>query len=540
MIKNLHIKNIGIIHDITIDFSKGFNVITGETGSGKTLIIESLQILLGEKFSKEYIRSGENEAIVEATIYLPNEDRIINIYRSISKSGKNICKIDGILFKLNEYKEYMKKIIDIHAQNDNQNILDIATHIELIDAYAGESIYELKESYSKKYDEYTYLNSELGKSYGDDREKQRMLDLLNYQVNEIENANLRDGEEEELEERRNLIMASEKISNNLCEADEIISSSVIDGLSSIIHNLEKIESYNEKYGKLADTIRSAYYDIEEAGNDISDYSRELDFDEKEQNDIEVRLDLIKSLKRKYGNSVKEILDYKEKTEKEIYDIENLEGYVKELKEKKKILVENMHNECKQLHQIRLLKAKDLSSKVNGELKDLEMNNAKFSIDIELLDDDKFNRNGLDRVEFMISTNVGEQEKSLIKIASGGEMSRIMLAIKSVLGEVDQIPVIVFDEIDTGISGLAANSTGEKMKKISLSHQVICVTHLATIAAKGDTNFYVSKMVENDKTKTKVELLDEEGVVKEIARISSGNITKVALSHAKELRKMRCA
>ena len=213
MINNLHIKNIGIINDIRIDFTNGLNIITGETGSGKTLIIESIQILLGEKFSKELIRSGENVALVEADIYLSGENKIIKASRSIAKNGKSVCTINGKSYKINDYKEIMRKIIDIHAQNDNQNLLDINTHIELLDGYANNDFQLLKQDYSKDYEEYLYINSELSKSYGDDKEKQRMLDLLNYQVTEIQNARLQDGEEEELEKRRDLIQASEKISN---------------------------------------------------------------------------------------------------------------------------------------------------------------------------------------------------------------------------------------------------------------------------------------------------------------------------------------
>lgn len=539
MITNLHIKNIGIIDDVIIDFKKGFNVITGETGSGKTLIIESLQLLSGEKFTKELIRSGEKEAIVEADILIEEFDDKVSVSRTITNNGKNICKINGNNIKLQDYKEFMKKIINIHAQNDN-SILDVNTHIDFVDSYMSDSINDFKNEYSKLYEEYLYINSELSKNYGDDKEKQRMLDLLNYQVNEIENANLEEGEEEDLEERRNMIMASEKIVSNLSEAEEQINDIVLNSLQTAIHNLEKIERYSEKYGKLAETIGSSFYELSEAGSSISRMNRDMDFDEKEQNDIEMRIDLIKSLERKYGNNISEILKYKEKVNKEIHDIENLDDYIKELKEKKEKLTKTMLELCKKMHEIRVQNATKLSQSINIELKELEMVNANLSIEVELLDILKFNRNGLDRVEFMISTNVGETEKSLIKVASGGEMSRIMLAIKSILSSMVKIPVIVFDEIDTGISGIAANSTGDKMKKISNNHQVICVTHLAPIAARGDYNFYVSKHVEGDKTKTMVKALEETEVVREIARISSGNITEVALNHAKELRNMRCA
>ena len=539
MITNLHIKNIGIIDDVTIDFKKGFNVITGETGSGKTLIIESLQLLSGEKYSKELIRSGEKEAIVEANILLDSKE-MVSVSRVITCAGKSTCKINGNSTKLQDYKDFMKRVIDIHAQNDNNSILDVNTHIDFVDSYMSDSMNNLKAEYTKLYEEYLYINSELSKNYGDDKEKQRTLDLLNYQINEIENANLQDGEEEELEEKRNMIIASEKIVANLAEAEEQINDNILNSLQITIHNLEKIEKYSEKYGKLAETIRNSFYELGEVGNCISKMNRDMDFDEKEQNDIEMRLDLIKSLERKYGNNITEILKYKEKISKEINDIENLDGYIKELKDRKEKLVKPMIELCGKLHEIRVQNASKLSQSINAELKELEMLNANFSVEIEALDISRFNKNGLDRVEFMISTNVGEEEKSLTKVASGGEMSRIMLAIKNILSSVDKIPVIVFDEIDTGISGVAANSTGAKMKKISYDHQVICVTHLAPIAARGDINFFVSKHVEEDKTKTTVKMLKEAEVIKEIARISSGNITEVALNHAKELRNMRCA
>ena len=264
------------------------------------------------------------------------------------------------------------------------------------------------------------------------------------------------------------------------------------------------------------------------------------FDEEEQNKIEERLDLINSLKRKYGNTVEEILEYKEKVNQEIFEIENLEGYILKLKSELKKIEKEMLEIARTLNSIRNKYAEILSKKINNELKDLEMKNAKFGISVEFSKENNFNSNGLDKVEFVISTNVGEDAKSLIKIASGGEMSRIMLAIKSVLADIDQIPVIVFDEIDTGISGVAANATGEKMKNISKTHQVICVTHLASIAAKGEYNYFVCKEVENEKTRTKVKQLNEEEVLKEIARISSGTVTDISINHAKELRKSNVA
>lgn len=540
MINTLHIKNIGIIDDIIINLNEGFNVLTGETGAGKTLIIGSLQILAGGRFSKEMIRNGESHSFVEMSIYLPDhgyeEDNVI-VSREINIKGKNTCKINGRLVTVNELKTFMNNVIDIHGQNDNQSILDVNTHIELLDEYANKDLKEIKDEYKKLYDEYLEIKSELSKNYGDDKEKQRKLDLLNYQVNEIEEAKLKVGEEDELEARRKSIMAAEKIASNLQEAEGQINTNAIDAMNIAIKALEKIESYNEEYSEIANRLKGAYYEVQEAARDLAYLGEDLYFDEDEQTKVEERLDLINSLKRKYGNDISEILEYKEKVNEEIYEIENLEGYIKSLKNKLSKQEELLADLSNKMNQIRNKYAKELIKKINKELKELEMKNARFNVRIDFSENNDFNKNGLDKVEFFIATNVGEEEKPLIKIASGGEMSRFMLAIKNVLADVDKIPVIIFDEIDTGISGVAANVTGEKIKQISKTHQVICVTHLASIAAKGDYNYFICKEIENNKTKTRVKQLNEEEVLKEIARISTGSVSEISINHARELRNL---
>ena len=540
MINTLHIKNIGIIDDVTIDLNEGFNVLTGETGAGKTLIIESLQILSGGRFSKEMIRRGEENSFVEASFYLPNlnfEDNMVVISREISLKGKNTCKINGRLVTVTELRNFMKNIIDIHGQNENQSILDLNNQINLLDEYSEKELKVFKNKYTSLYEEYIKIKAELDKNYGDDREKQRKLDLLNYQLKEIEDAKLKKGEEKILEEKIKLINSSEKISQNLQESETQINNNIVDSMNYVIRLLEKIEQYSSKYAELVSRLKNSYYEIQEVGLDINLISKDNYFNEEEKFDIEERLDLINSLKRKYGNSIDEILKYKNNIKDEIYEIENLEGYINSLKSKLRNLEEEMMKLAEKMHNIRIKFSKDLSSKINKELKDLEMKNATFSVKIEFNESKKFNKNGLDKIEFLISTNRGEEEKSLIKIASGGEMSRIMLAIKTILASVDKIPIMIFDEIDTGISGIAANVTGEKMKKISKSHQVICVTHLASIAAKGEYNYFISKEILENKTRTTVKLLNEEETLMEIARISSGSITDISLNHAKELRNM---
>ncbi len=535
MIDLLHIKNIGIIDDLCINLKEGFNVLTGETGAGKTLIIGALKILSGGRFSQEMMRTGSHHSYVEMSLDLPQWEENVIVSREINNSGKNICKINGRLVTVSELKDFMKPIIDIHGQNDNQSILDLNQHIQLLDGYAEEEIGNYKKEYNNLYVQYIKLKKELSLNYGDDLEKQRKLDLLNYQYNEIQQANLKEEEEEELEEKRKRMLASEKIAMNLKEAQAEIDNHSIDSLNNAIRALEKIQTYRPSYAELVTRLKDSYYEVQEVSRDLS--IEDVYFDQEEQNIIEERLNCIHALKRKYGNTITQILEYQSKIEKEIFDITNLETYISELKEKLSNLENEMLTISKKMNEIRLQYAKQLSQEITQELKELEMKNAIFEVKVEWLSEENFHPNGLNKVEFLISTNQGDEKKSLIKIASGGEMSRVMLAIKTVLADVDQTPILVFDEIDTGMSGMAANSTGEKMKKIAKHHQVICITHLATIAAKGDSNYYIFKSNEGNITKTHINELNEEQTIREIARIANGEITKTSLQNAKEMRKI---
>ena len=536
MISTLHIKNIGIIDEIMIDFSKGFNILTGETGAGKTLIIGALGIVAGGRFSKEMIRKGENHSFVEVSIYLPNHQKAVDgniiISREIFDNGRNTCKINGRLVTVNELKEFMNNIINMHGQNDNQNLLNKENHIKYLDKFLGKEFLNKKNEYTELYNKYVDINRKLKENYGDEKEKQRKLDLLNYQVNEIKNANLKINEDEELEEQRNLIVNAEKISKSLNEADMQINENALNSISIAIKNLEKIEDINIKYQKTLSSLKSNYYDLQEIAIDLNHYNSDTSFEEEERDEIENRIDEINDLKRKYGNTIEEILNYKAEIEEEIAKIENVEETNKALKNELKQLTVELSRKAVELHQIRAEYGIELENKINKELADLEMPNAKFKINIE---NTNFNKDGTNEIEFMITTNKGEDFKPLIKTASGGEMSRIMLAIKTVLSDVDEVPILIFDEIDTGISGKAGNAVGEKLKTISKNHQVIIVTHLASIAAKGDSNYYIYKEVEGDNTKTRIKNLNEQEVIEEIARIASGIVSEISLKHAMELR-----
>ena len=539
MITNLHIKNIGIIDDLEIDLNKGMNVLTGETGAGKTLIIDSLGVICGGRFSKEMIRKGENHSYVEISIYAPQDinsvDGNIIVTREIYVNGRNTCKINGRLVTVTELKNFMSNYIEIHGQNDNQQLLDSRTHINYLDSFVGTEIFELKKEYKVKYVRYNEIKRELRDNYGDEKEKQRKLDLLRYQLNEIQDAKLKVGEEEVLEEKRNIFMNSEKIVKNLSEADRAIGENTIDVISTAIKALEKIEDIDKRYQETAISLKDTYYQIQEISRDISGYLEDVEFDEQEREEIETRLDTIYNLKRKYGNNIGEILKYADEVEDEIKKIENIDEYNNKLKKEQKQLQDEMTKIAQRISEIRKKYAQNLNEKINQELIDLEMKNAKINVKVDYRANEFF-EDGKDQVEIFIKTNVGENENELTKIASGGEMSRIMLAIKKVLAEVDQMSVLIFDEIDTGISGKAANSVASKLKSISKNHQVLCISHLAAIAASADSNYYISKKIENERTATSVKLLNEQEVLQEIARISSGEINEVTLQYANELRK----
>ena len=513
MISLLHIKNLGIIDDLTLNLERGFNVLTGETGSGKSLIIDSFEIISGGRFSKEMIRKGENSSLVEICVWNENEEIIVS--REIFQNGRNICKINGRLVTVTELKRFMSDIIDIAEQHENQKIMNSGVHIKYLDNFIGTKVLDNIKIYKELFLKYNNLKLELNLGYLNENEKQRELDLLKYQFNEINNAKLKDGEEEILELQRKQIANLDKINENLEISENSLNENVINGIEIAIKALEKIKNLDEKYLEKLNELKNSYYEIEE---------------------IESRLDLINELKRKYGNSISEIIEYKDKIEKEILKINNFEKRNVEIKKEINNIEIKMTEIAIDIHRYREEYSKILSEKINKELFDLEMKNAKFFVEILRNEDGIFNENGIDKVQFLICTNTGEDFLPLTKIASGGELSRIMLAIKTILNNSDTVQTLIFDEIDTGISGIAARSVSEKMRKISQNHQIFVVTHLAVIAASANDNFFSYKEVENGKTKTNVKKLDNEELVDEIARISSGEISIASKEHARELLK----
>lgn len=532
MLGQLHIKNIGIIDDITVNFEDGVNILTGETGAGKSLIIDSINAITGSRISKELIKTGSEMALIEACFFT-NEDNII-LSREIYQNGRNICKVNGKMTTLGELKEIGENLIDIHGQHDNQSLLDSRKHIQLLDSFAGDELISIKKEYYELLEKYKEIESQIKKNYGDEQERARRIDLLKYEKDEIKNAHLKSGEEEDLTEKRKLLMNAEKVAKSLDSTYNILNEVVLEALGEATREMTTIAELDKKYQDILTTLNDAYYSIQDSSSSTIDEVQKLSFDADEQAEIEERLDLIFSLKRKYGNTIDDVLTYYEKVEKELDFLENSEEITNRLKEELNLLNEKLKKLAEKIRKIRMKTAKTIEEKINQQLQDLEMKKAYIKFQFEELK--LFRDDGMDNVELLICTNIGEDLKPLAKIASGGEISRVMLAIKTVLCDYDNVPTMIFDEIDTGISGQAGKAVAEKMRIIGKTHQIICVTHLPSIAAIGNANYFIQKIQEKDKVVTTVHRLKENETIREIARIIAGdNITEAVLMHARELR-----
>lgn len=535
MLGQLHIRNIGIIEDISINFEDGFNVMTGETGAGKSLIIGSIGAVTGSRISKDMIKSGEDSALIEACFF-ENDDTII-LSREIFSNGRSVCKINGNMVPLSKLKSIGETLIDIHGQHDNQSLLNSSTHLNLLDRFIGDKLEKVKTEYIDKLKEYKQVKKDLESNFGDEKDRARRIDLLKYQIDEIEAADLKIGEEEELNNRRNLIMNSEKVMKALSNTYYSLNDIVVDNLGIATHELSNIASLDERYDKLLLNLNEAFYMLKDSASETLDCMNYVEFDKDEQERIEERLDLIFNLKRKYGNDIESILKYYDDISFELNKLQNSDEIINKLKKSLDALESELKNLADNIRNVRKEEAKVICEKVNNELQDLEMKNSYINFEFKELD--YFGENGMDEVQILISTNLGETEKPLSNIASGGEISRVMLALKTVFCECDDINSMIFDEIDTGISGQAAKKVAEKMVRISQKHQLICITHLPVIAAFGDSNYFISKSVKDNKTVTSVRKLDENGVIKEVARILDGDeVTDISMEHAKALRKLK--
>lgn len=553
MLLNLHVKNLALIEEVDVDFEKGLIVLTGETGAGKSLILGSVNIALGNKASKDMIRKGTDYSLVELSfsvsencakqlkkydIYM-EEDNIVTVTRKISE-GRSISKINGETVNIKTLKNVMSLLIDIHGQHDHQSLLYTKNHLDILDKFAKDSILELKEKIKEEYSKYTKLIKKLEEFNIDEGQKAREIEFAEYEVNEIESANLKPEEDVQVEEEFKKLSNSKEIVSALSEIYNALSYETAGGLGDIINkavmDINSIKGMDEKISQ----FQTELYDIDnlcrELTSQIYDYNSGMDFNPEYVREVEERLDVINHLKLKYGNSIEEILRYKEEKEEYLEKLNNMTDEMESVKNQISELEGTLNNLCTKLSEQRKKAAKELEVLVKQALVDLNFIAVEY--EIQITRKESIGENGFDNVEFMISTNPGESVKPLVKVASGGELSRIMLAIKSILATEDDIDTLIFDEIDTGISGQTAMKVAEKMAKISRNHQVICISHLSQIAAMADSHYLIKKTADENSTTTSIKKLTRQQSIEELVRINGGSgITEAGLIHATEMKDM---
>lgn len=553
MLINLHVKNLALIKEVDIDFSKGLVVLTGETGAGKSLILGSVNIALGNKVSKDIIRTGTEHALVELTFSVDEEcqkklkeldiytedGNTVTVARKITES-RSVSKINGETVNLNTLRKVMGMFVDIHGQHDHQSLLYPEKHLEILDEFAGREVEDLLLGIKNGYLKYCKLKKKLEEYDIDEGKRTREIEFAEFEVNEIESANLKIGEDEEIEEIFKKISNSEQIVNCLSQVYNYLNYESENGAGFVINraimDINSIKGMDEKI----DQFQSILYDIDsmcrDLTSDIADYNNELDFNPEYAREVEERYNTINHLKMKYGKTIEDVLTYMEKKQEYLEKLKNYTVEIEAIKAEIKQMEDRLRDLCADLSKKRKEAAKRLSGLVTQALVDLNFISVDFAIDVE--GDGRITEKGYDKVEFMISTNPGEPRRPLAKIASGGELSRIMLAIKSILAQEDKIETLIFDEIDTGISGKTAQRVAEKLAKISRNHQVICISHLAQIAAMADNHYLIEKKSENNSTVTEIYHLTREQSVKEIVRINGdGTMSNAAITHAIEMKDM---
>lgn len=547
MLETLHVKNLALIEETEVSFKKGLNILTGETGAGKSILLGALNLALGEKANSSFLRSGATEALVEAVFFveekeeeklkaieLDAEDGEIILSRKVSEDGKSVAKINGERVNLSKLKEAAEILLDIHGQHDHQSLLKSSKHIEILDSYIGDEISDIKIGLKDIVHKLKEIDAELLDSDIDEARRLRDIDFYNHEIEEIKNANLKPGEDEELESEFKRLSNADKIINSLAEADRELSGDM--GANSAVdralRKLDQVAEYDETLMQAAKTLADVSDILNDAARMISDYIDSSDDESELFYEVQNRLDLINNIKNKYGKTIELVLSSLEEKEAALDKLINSESYIKELKAKRENLEREANSLCEKLSEIRKKNAKVLCSLIKQNLEDLSFLGVEFTMDFERSD---ITANGFDKAVFMISVNPGEPVKRLDQIASGGEISRIMLAIKSVLASEDEIGTLVFDEIDTGVGGQTANAVAEKLNLISKEHQVICITHLHQIAAMADTHFLIEKSIQSDATISDIRPLNEKEEILELTRMLGGDENSPAYDTAIDLK-----
>lgn len=553
MLLNLHVKNLALIEEADVYFHNGLNILSGETGAGKSIIIGSVNIGLGGKVPKDIIRKNCDYALVELLFQVDSPDKILSLseYDIDAKDGqilisrrmmnnKSIIKVNGVTCTASILRKITRQLIDVHGQHEHQSLLYTNTHLNILDKYAKNEIGSLKEELKNEYTEYVKLKEQLSEFSIDEDERLRDISFTKFEIDEIENAKLVVGEDEEIDKTLTKISRSKNILTGLSEVNRLIGNEGLNSASSLVGQSIKELTRLVEYDNDLESILSQVVDIEALLNDVNRdlnvYISEMEFSEEEYEELTARHDLLSNLKAKYGSSIEAVLEYLEDRKAKLELLENYEekkAKLEELFSKQKKKVEDL---CEKISNLRKDKAKFLSEEITNALVELNFLDVRFAIDFEKMEN--FTANGYDEVSFLISTNPGEELKPLIKVASGGELSRIMLAIKTVLADKDEIETLIFDEIDTGISGRTAQKVSEKLGIIGKNRQVICITHLPQIASMADYHYLIEKNVVNNSTITSINELDKDGMINELARLLGGTvITDTVIENAREMKEL---
>ena len=534
MIQRIEIKNFAIIEDVGIDFHDGLNIVTGETGAGKSIVIQAVSLALGSRADTAFVRTGSDKALVQMVADYDGDEYIIT--RQVSSSGRNLCKINGEIVTLSQLSALCRKLADIHGQYDHQSLLDPEEHIKLLDRYGSRDIAPIKEKTARSYEEYSRVKKQLKDLETRLAEDLRQQDFIAFEYNELKEAQLRSGEDGELEEQIALLQNSEQIFEDLSMAYSLSEESdyaVLPSMKKIMDHLASAGKWSEGLSALSERMNDIYYEFEDVCSDIRENRDGAVFSPEELDRAIGRLNLLSRLKQKHGKTIDELIDYRDDLLLRMDNVSDSDQLKEELKKKLADLSAKLERDCRELTDVRRKTAEVLEEKISKELDELNFNNSNFSVSFTEAPD--YSPEGKDNVEFLISTNRGEALKPLARIASGGEMSRIMLAFKSIIGDYDSIPTMIFDEIDSGISGVAASVVGKKLKDISGNHQIICITHLPQIASQGKHHYRISKDSDDTMTYTHVDELTPEDRVTEIARLLGGsNVTEATIQTAKDL------
>ena len=551
MLSELSIKNFAIIESLSISFEKGMTVLTGETGAGKSIIIDAIHLLVGGRGSAEFVRHGEKKAEIEGLFQLDDEDHpcyqkamelgieiedgMIVLRREISAAGKSVCRINGKLVTIAILREIGSTLVEIQGQHDNQELLDESQHLHLLDQFGLEEIGPSLAEYQAVYRRYMQTLNKLRSLSENDQQTAQRLDLIQFQYREIQNAELKLNEDLDLFEEKQKLANFEKTFEALKSGYQALKGEQkgLDWVGMAMGFLEDAQGFDPTYKELFENVSNSFYMLEDAASVLRNELDQLEFDPQRLNVIEERLTEINHLKRKYGSSIEDILEYAATIEEEMETLQNKESHIDQLEKELSSIKQDLLLEAKQLTDVRKKRAEQLTAHIHRELRELYMAKTVFQVHFEPARD--FTKDGLDHVEFYLSTNPGEPLKPLSKIASGGELSRIILALKSIFSKHQGITSIIFDEVDTGVSGRVAQAIAEKIHKVSVHSQVLCISHLPQVAAMADTHLFIAKIVEGGRTKTSVTPLTEEEKIKEIGRMISGTaITDLTKKHAEEL------